>query len=811
MTPTAIAIWPFEAGSGTTIAAAVGGPSIQSFGSSASTPWADPAGTGNGYKTQYNAAPDATGTALVTGVHGASRLFVIYDIYTGSTTPTNGEVLWAATGDGGNPGSIRFGAWYNGSEIRFRMNGADILTGAAFSFAANTHYTFVFILDSPNATGGLRARLFEVTAGDLGGTASVTLNDTVSISAANDELVVGVPFGPVTVNNAGYVLYLGIWSFDVVSVAHILNGARLVAADNDIIDPFDDATACYLDYRIISDGTDYALGPVAVTASNAPVVSAGNGNGFDCNDTTSQVGVDFATAANQNASKLYYCFHNTRRHTITVEFVMDTLPAVWSMLAGYSCSAANLERGFLMIWGDNSIGWSCSDGSTAVGYRTNTSTGLVAGSNVYQLTFVYDADLASDRGKFYLSINGGTPTQLTVASSEGSAQGTLLTLPTFAFGGGESHSFNIATRGNGGRKLDAKVTYVQCRNEAATLSEITARHAAIYADNDADPDGGGGPTNYTLTADGGSYAVTGAAANLLEGKRLALDSGSYSVIGNAANFNKGRRIILDPGTFVISGQAANFLLGRRLIADPGTYAVTGAAANLLEGKRLVADLGVYAVTGQAANFLRGIRMVADPGTYSITGNPITFLKGRTLLADGGTYTLTGFAAQFPRAWRLTAETGVYAVVGQDANLLTGANLVMTADPGVFTVTGAPANLRWGHALQANGGVYAVTGASANLLEGKRLIADPGSYVVTGQAALFARGRALIADPGSYSILGSDAAFDWDHSKTLFAEQGVYVITGRPVTFHYVGALTALDIAVSLRNRGTPKRPRNWRP
>jgi hypothetical protein len=239
VTFTQIAIWPFAAGSGSTIAAAVGGPSIQSFGSTASTPWANPAGKGNGYKTQYNAGPNATGSALILGVHNATRIFAEYTFHTGPTPPANGEVLFGIGLDENSLGNMRIGCWYTSSEIRFRVNGTDVLTGTTgTTLAANTYYRLAVAYDSPNDTGSLRARMWLDEAEISATVTSITQNAAITIDTSTDELVCGAPFGPANVNDAGYSHHLGFWSFDSIDGAAVLSGLANLNTTNDDVEPF---------------------------------------------------------------------------------------------------------------------------------------------------------------------------------------------------------------------------------------------------------------------------------------------------------------------------------------------------------------------------------------------------------------------------------------------------------------------------------------------------------------------------------------------------------------------------------------------
>ena len=71
------------------------------------------------------------------------------------------------------------------------------------------------------------------------------------------------------------------------------------------------------------------------------------------------------------------------------------------------------------------------------------------------------------------------------------------------------------------------------------------------------PPGGG----YTITANNGSYAVTGQSAILLRSKALSGDYGVYTIIGQSATLSKGRFLLGDSGTYDVTGQNAVITYG----------------------------------------------------------------------------------------------------------------------------------------------------------------------------------------------------------------------------------------------------------
>jgi hypothetical protein len=154
---------------------------------------------------------------------------------------------------------------------------------------------------------------------------------------------------------------------------------------------------------------------------------------------------------------------------------------------------------------------------------------------------------------------------------------------------------------------------------------------------------------------------------------LSADPGSYAIAGMAAELLVGRFLSADPGTYGITGVDATLIHGLILIADPGSYVITGAAADLTHGAILSADAGSYVITGAAAELLAGRFLSADPGSYAIAGMAAELLAGRFLSADPGAYTITGVAAELiftpaTGAFELNLEPGVYTITGMAATL-----------------------------------------------------------------------------------------------------------------------------------------------
>jgi hypothetical protein len=168
-----------------------------------------------------------------------------------------------------------------------------------------------------------------------------------------------------------------------------------------------------------------------------------------------------------------------------------------------------------------------------------------------------------------------------------------------------------------------------------------------------------GPAKYTLTAETGTYTVTGIAASLQATRKLNAGVGAYSLTGYDA-------------TLVYTPRSGAFVL----TANAGSYAVTGVSASLLKGWQIIASRGTYTLTGQAAGLA----------------------VGRSLPAATGSYSVSGFDAVIQRTAILHGEVGAYSIAGMDATL----TYAVPVDPSrIWTAVGA-VTTNWTAEGQGNG-------------------------------------------------------------------------------------------------------------
>lgn len=173
----------------------------------------------------------------------------------------------------------------------------------------------------------------------------------------------------------------------------------------------------------------------------------------------------------------------------------------------------------------------------------------------------------------------------------------------------------------------------------------------------------GGGTAYSLSADVGSYSLSGQAAafNYVPGAAsytLTADVGSYSLTGQAAGLayapgSGAYSLAAEFGSYSLSGVDASVKAGRNLPAEFGSYGLSGQAAGVVVGRRVAGEFGSYSLTGQDATLTAvgavSYSLTAEVGLYSIDGQPVTLTGPET----GGL--TTAASGLIPKIWPLTVR------------------------------------------------------------------------------------------------------------------------------------------------------------
>jgi len=243
-----------------------------------------------------------------------------------------------------------------------------------------------------------------------------------------------------------------------------------------------------------------------------------------------------------------------------------------------------------------------------------------------------------------------------------------------------------------------------------------------------------------LSADPGTYNLTGSNAELVRASFLDAASGSYALTGAAADLVKTSPLFIDAasGSYALTGSAATLVRSSFLDAASGSYTLTGAPADLAKTIIRVLDAasGAYSLVGNVAGLARSSFLSADSGAYNLTGVAASLFRSIPLSTDAGSYSISGQNASLTQAKQVSADPGSYVIDGKDAAFVRVGSLFAAA--GAFNVTGADASLFTSRALSANSGAYSLTGFAANLFK-TSLYPDPGDVregVVYGPGGIY---------------------------------------------------------------------------
>ncbi len=190
----------------------------------------------------------------------------------------------------------------------------------------------------------------------------------------------------------------------------------------------------------------------------------------------------------------------------------------------------------------------------------------------------------------------------------------------------------------------------------------------------------------------------------------------------------------DAGSYTLTGFDANTEHDRLVTADAGSYALTGFDATTTISALLNAEIGTYSLTGQDANTLYDVRIVAEAGSYTLTGQDAATLVSSLLTAEVGAYTLTGAAAGTIYDRALDAEAGSYVLTGFDAGTSTSADISLNAETGVYTLTGFDAGFLHDYVMPAEVGTYTLNGFDATTSYSGAPIVEEGEDYGGGQSS-----------------------------------------------------------------------------
>jgi hypothetical protein len=197
-----------------------------------------------------------------------------------------------------------------------------------------------------------------------------------------------------------------------------------------------------------------------------------------------------------------------------------------------------------------------------------------------------------------------------------------------------------------------------------------------------------GVGGYTITADAGTFALSGQAAGLLAGRSIGAGQGAFVLTGQDAGLDVTRSLVASVGTFTLSGQDAALSRGRTIVAATGEFALSGQAAGLEVDRLISAAVGSFVLTGQDAELTSsGELEPAECGTNLTIGaeawlasmlqahasHPVIYRRGNDEIALCATFDRT--------LLKLTDELGGVKVERTDRDfIIPVASLVIDGTP-----------------------------------------------------------------------------------------------------------------------------------
>lgn len=256
----------------------------------------------------------------------------------------------------------------------------------------------------------------------------------------------------------------------------------------------------------------------------------------------------------------------------------------------YQATSGSAQNRLRMIWLDATNGFYI-DINGGFAYRCKPT--FAAGDAI---ALAYTRAGVTSSNQFYVNGVAATTTQVVDTNNTG------LPSPAAPLWLGDDVEFSSGKRLNGTIALHLHFSRVLTGAEIKSLSENPWQIFAPAARSIWVPVAAGGDT-YTLTADSGSFALTGQATGLALNRVLSAASGS----------------------FALTGQAAGLAVNRTLSAASGSYSLTGQNATL-----------TYTPTSTATYTL-----AAASGSFAVSGQDVVLAYNRVLSAANGSYLLTG--------------------------------------------------------------------------------------------------------------------------------------------------------------------------
>jgi hypothetical protein len=165
---------------------------------------------------------------------------------------------------------------------------------------------------------------------------------------------------------------------------------------------------------------------------------------------------------------------------------------------------------------------------------------------------------------------------------------------------------------------------------------------------------GTGGTSYLMTAQAGTFSITGQSVTTTVARALSATFGAFAITGQSVTLKVAHLVSASAGTFAITGQSVTLLQTKTVSATHGLFALTGQNAAAAVARVVSAGFGAFAITGQDVTLVvtsghLAYAMTAQAGSFGITGQNVTLVVTPAPPAPpvfrGG-----GYGGIMPRFW-----------------------------------------------------------------------------------------------------------------------------------------------------------------
>jgi len=207
-----------------------------------------------------------------------------------------------------------------------------------------------------------------------------------------------------------------------------------------------------------------------------------------------------------------------------------------------------------------------------------------------------------------------------------------------------------------------------------------------------------GAAGYTLSAEVGSFALTGQVVVLKKISKIIIEAGTYALTGQVAGLSRGYRVIASSASYAETGQVVGLRKASKVGAASASFTLTGQAVTLKLDRKIAINIGSYILTGSGVTLTytpAGKKIDAESGSFVLTGQIANLELGRKVIATAGSYTETGQIASLLKGFKIAVDPGSFVWTGFDVTLTEGvAAKILNAETAPFVLIGYWAKVRY---------------------------------------------------------------------------------------------------------------------